>query len=295
MAAWAQGDLPGALAQLPGFVVFDLETAHDAPVGNYAEKGLHECPLDQQHVWKDRSQIIEFAGVDLHTGARLAVQCRPEFRWTDVVSPAARAFAEDHGHDRIIQDETLPTFAARWRDEVHPFLRRAAKGPFGQLALVAHCGDLFDFGVLFKELERLQLSLDVQVVLFDPVRTLKRHFGREFGTGGQLSLRQLHKRFVPTLGTSAPHAAHRALGDCEALLEVLQHWPELRELLAWEVGQSMLPNGAAASGCALLCKTLAAPAGSPDVPGMATEATALRATAAEFVPGVPWAAGLGAA
>lgn len=260
-AAWAPRHARSSVrklsaVELPGIVIFDLETAHDAPQGTYAEKNLHECPPSQQHVWKNRSQIIEFAAVDVRTGERFEARCRPEFRWEDVISPAARAFARDHGHDLIIQDMELPTFADRWLDEVHPFLCRAA-GSGGRLAMIAHCGDRFDFAVLSRELKKHGLPVDFRAEHFDPVRTLKQRFGPDFGGGGQLALRRLHERFVPP--PAAPRAAHRALSDCEALLDIIQHWPDLRRLLAWEVAETMLAGGSVSSASALLCGVLASP------------------------------------
>merc|ERR1711974_177574 len=73
-----------------GVVVFDLEAAHDSSVGTYAEKNIHECPPDSQHLWKSRAQIIEFAGIDLVTAERCECVCRPDFSWDEVRSHAAR-------------------------------------------------------------------------------------------------------------------------------------------------------------------------------------------------------------
>lgn len=280
-SCWARA----SLGVLPGVVIFDLETAHDAPVGTYADRNLHECPPDQQHLWKERSQIIEFAAVDVRTGERFQVQCRPEFRWEDVISPAARAFAEDHDHDRIIKDVTLPTFAERWWSEVEPFLRQAA-GASGRLAMIAHCGDRFDFAVLSREIRRLALSSAVGVEYVDPVSVLKQSFGPAFGGGGQLSLRRLSERFVPETLLTARAAAHHALSDCEALLEVVQHWPELRELLAWEVARRSLPSSEVPCASALLREMFEC----PGLGELGQAAVVLRSSAAEFVPGTPWEA-----
>lgn len=73
----------------------------------------------------------------------------PEFNWEDVKSPAARLFAEDHGHDVIIKDQSLPYFREVWTHEVLPFLWRAS-GRSGQLAMLAHNGNAFDYYVLQK-------------------------------------------------------------------------------------------------------------------------------------------------
>merc|ERR1719487_761248 len=76
-----------------GLVVYDLETIHDAERGIYADKGMFECSASEAMTWKTRSQIIEFAAIDLVSGERIQTRCRPEFRWCDVRSEAAWQFA----------------------------------------------------------------------------------------------------------------------------------------------------------------------------------------------------------
>ncbi|CAE8720844.1 unnamed protein product, partial [Polarella glacialis] len=142
-----------------GVVVYDLETIHDFERGNYAERGLHECAQDEQIEWKSRSQIIEFAAIDVLTGEAICVRSRPEFGWDQVKSYAARLFAEDHGHSEIIKDQTLPYFQDLWTTQVIPFLNRAA-GPSGSLAMLAHNGDAFDHYILEKEMKRLSLPME---------------------------------------------------------------------------------------------------------------------------------------
>eukprot|EP00435_Cladocopium_sp_Y103_P071361 s171_g37.t1 len=63
-----------------GLIVYDIETAHDAERGNYAEKGIHECRQHEQIEWKSRSQIIEFAAVDVLTGESICAleDCGPK-------------------------------------------------------------------------------------------------------------------------------------------------------------------------------------------------------------------------
>eukprot|EP00913_Durusdinium_trenchii_P017164 g16141.t1 len=205
--------------------------------------GLHECAQDEQIEWKSRSQIIEFAAVDVLTGESICVRSRPEFSWDDVRSGAARLFAEDHGHADIIKDQTLPFFSEVWTHEVFPFLWRAS-GNSGHLAMLAHNGDAFDHYVLMKEIKRLQLPMEggPTLVGFDPIRSLKSAYGQGFGQGGLLALRQLYKDKVPA-GRSL--RAHQAMDDCVMLMEVIQHWSELNFLLASDIAhqmQQMMPH-----------------------------------------------------
>ncbi|CAK0899811.1 unnamed protein product [Prorocentrum cordatum] len=219
-----------------GTVIYDLEAIHDAERGIYASKGLFECEHSEHIVWKRRSQVIQFAAVDLRTGERFRVSCRPKFEWDEVRSPAAREFAEDHGHDLIVKDMRLPHFEDRWKDEIMPFLKRAA-GKSGRLAMIAHNGDKFDHYVLGKELCDLKLSSSGQLSLhcFDPVRTLKGLHGEDYGTGGQLRLETLHSRHVPADRVGARTGQHQAIDDCLMLREVLAHWQHLAEALAAEI------------------------------------------------------------
>jgi len=308
-----------------GVVIYDLETIHDAERGTYHEKGLHECAASEQITWKRRSQIIEFAAVDLHSGTRINVRSRPEFQWADVRSPAARCFAEDHGHDKIIQDESLPQFKDRWASEVLPFLKHAAGG-HGRLAMIAHNGDAFDHIVLEKELVRLGLAGDLALELhrFDPIRTLKRHYGQDYGSCGQLALKALHAQHVQQR-TGGDLTPHQAMDDCFMLIEVLSRWQDLGSLLADEIAgefYSAKPVEVSAA-AALLRVRFACPAhtavrGTPPPPpplrgGSSAGAQAggtplmlpppppvlppeplgsheLRSAAAEFVPGVQWTA-----
>merc|ERR1719265_262625 len=60
-----------------GVVVYDLETIHNADRGTYAARGIHECSYDEQMIWKSKSQIIEFAAVEVISGQQICVQCRP--------------------------------------------------------------------------------------------------------------------------------------------------------------------------------------------------------------------------
>jgi len=288
-----------------GVVIYDLETIHDAERGTYHEKGLHECAASEQITWKSRSQIIEFAAVDVHSGTRLLLRCRPEFDWADVRSPAARCFAEDHGHDQIIKDESLPFFRTRWEEEVIPFLKRAA-GSSGRLAMIAHNGDAFDHYVLDKELTRLGLSdgLPLELHRFDPIRTLKTHFGQDYGTCGQLALKALHAQHVQHRagGELAPH---QAMDDCLMLMEVLSRWLDLGTLLAEEIASEICQEaGEVPASSALLRVRFACPAHTA-VPGVPPPPPPLppppadeeaeppsghefRLGAVEFVPGVPW-------
>jgi len=274
-----------------GVVVYDLETIHDAERGTYFEKGLHECAASEQITWKRCSQIIEFAAIDLRSGASIVKRCRPEFQWADVRSPAARRFAEDHGHDRIVQDPTLPKFDACWVSEVVPFLESAA-GRSMKIAMIAHNGDAFDHFVLEKELQRLGLSGSLALSLhsFDPIRTLKQHYGQDYGSGGQLTLNALHEQHV-----HPGHAGqqHQALDDCRMLLEVLSHWRELSELLAAEIAGCFCAGDGEvdAADVATLLSLYFSHMHVSKAGGAAPAAPAgheLRVGATEFVPGVPW-------
>lgn len=280
-----------------GVVIYDLETIHDAERGTYFEKGLHECAASEQITWKRRSQIIEFAAIDLRSGARLVKRCRPEFKWADVRSPAARRFAEDHGHDQIIQDSTLPQFNECWVNEVMPFLQSAA-GKSKQIAMIAHNGDAFDHFVLEKELQRLGLSdgLPLSLHRFDPVRTLKRHYGQDYGWGGRLTLNALHEHHVPPRQV---WQQHQALDDCQMLLEVLSHWQELNQLLAVEIANCFCgDDGEVATASAVLgiCICFGNDLRAREVnhrsPPHEEHAAGheLRVGAMEFVPGVLWTA-----
>eukprot|EP00411_Alexandrium_monilatum_P037573 CAMPEP_0175412752 /NCGR_PEP_ID=MMETSP0095-20121207/42799_1 /TAXON_ID=311494 /ORGANISM="Alexandrium monilatum, Strain CCMP3105" /LENGTH=424 /DNA_ID=CAMNT_0016711769 /DNA_START=9 /DNA_END=1283 /DNA_ORIENTATION=- len=243
-----------------GLVVYDLETTHDAERGTYHEKGIHECAASEQITWKRRSQIIEFAAVDLHSGTRFLSRCRPEFEWSDVRSTAARRFAQDHGHDQIILDESLPHFRERWVTEVMPFLIRAA-GSSGRLAMIAHNGDAFDHFVLDKELSRLGLSdaLPLEMHRFDTIRTLKQRFGQDYGTCGQLALKALHAQHVQHR-VEGELASHQALNDCLMLVEVLSRWQELGELLAQEIANDICEDVQVPAASALLKVRFACPA-----------------------------------
>eukprot|EP00434_Breviolum_minutum_P037675 symbB.v1.2.033416.t1/scaffold4149.1/size43842/1 len=209
-----------------GIIIYDLETIHDSERGNYAEKGLHECSQEEQIEWKSRSQIIEFAAVDVLTGNSICVRSRPEFGWEDVKSAAARLFAEDHGHAEIIRDQSLPFFAEVWAQEVLPFLWRASGGS-RNLAMLAHNGDHFDHYVLTKEIKRLNLSMEggPSLVGFDPVTVLKNYYGPQYGTGGLLQLKTLYQQ--------------HAMDDCVMLMEVIQHWQDLNMLLAQAIAAQM--------------------------------------------------------
>ncbi|CAJ1340667.1 unnamed protein product [Effrenium voratum] len=220
-----------------GVVLYDLETIHDAERGNYAEKGLHECAQDEQMEWKSRSQIIEFAAVNVLTGESICVRSRPDFGWEEVRSHAARLFAEDHGHADIVRDQTLPFFKEVWTHEVFPFLWRAA-GNSGNLAMLAHNGDAFDHIILAKEIKRLDLNMEggPSLLTFDPIRTLKRQYGPTYGSGGVLALRQLYQEHVPGTRTLR---AHQAMDDCLMLLEVIQHWADLNFLLASDIASDL--------------------------------------------------------
>jgi len=286
---------PSASSDSFGVVVYDLETVHDAERGVYAIKGLYECTADEQMLWKERSQIIEFAGIDVWTGARLLVRCRPEFRWCDVRSPAARQFAEDHGHDRIVQDESLVHFSQSWLTEVTPFLAKAA-GRSRRLAMVAHNGDSFDHYVLEKELLRLGLggTLPVALYKFDPIRTLKTHYGQGFGVNGRLALKALHTEHVVT-PTSEQLSPHQALNDCIMLMEVLSKWRDLSVLMAAEIATCFANNDAEEA--AALCQTLmlrfsvlqpppAAPTPPPVQPPYVTPAVQTPANPSNFPPQV---------
>jgi len=224
-----------------GVIVYDLETIHDAERGNYAERGLHECTADEQIEWKSRSQIIEFAAIDVLTGETICVRSRPEFSWNDVKSFAARLFAEDHGHAEIIKDTTLPYFYELWTSEVVPFLWRASRNT-GNLSLIAQNGDSFDHYILQKEIQRLDLSMEgcPALVGFDPIRTVKRQFGQNYGSGGMLALRQLYNQYVPQKPDKILKA-HQAMDDCVMLLEVIQYWTELAMLLSSEMASQLTP------------------------------------------------------
>lgn len=222
-----------------GVVIFDLETVHDAERGTYFEKGLHECASQDQWIWKSRSQIIQFGAVDLHNGNRLNVECRPKFTWDKVISPAARQFAEDHGHDQIVQNESLPHFLEPWQDKVVPFLVHAA-GRSKQLALIAHNGENFDEMVLAEEDKRLGLfhhlrNAGITWFFFDPIKTLKNKYGQDYGTCGKLSLAVLYAEHVG----EKKQQSHQALDDCLMLLEVLSKWEDLRDLLAQDISQRL--------------------------------------------------------
>lgn len=258
-----------------GVVIYDLETSHDAERGTYHEKGLHECSSSEQIQWKKRSQIIEFAAIDLHSGKRLLSRCRPEFQWEDVISPAARCFAEDHGHDKIIQDESLPQFKECWPTEVLPFLKKAA-GSTGRLAMIAHNGDAFDHFVLEKELIRLELGLpsdlNLELHRFDPIRTLKHTFGQDYGSGGQLALKALHAHHVQQR-VGEDLAPHQAMNDCIMLAEVLSRWQELGNLLSDEIAgdickadEASAPAAAAALRVRFACPAHRAVKGVPPPP-----------------------------
>lgn len=303
--------LPGTF-QLPynaprpvefGTVVYDLETIHDAERGIYANKGLFECERSEQIVWKRQSQVIQFAAVDLRTGERLRVSCRPKFEWGDVKSPAAREFAEDHGHDRIVKDMSLPFFEDRWKDEIMPFLKRAA-GKFSRLAMIAHNGDKFDHYVLDKELCGRRLNPSGQLCLhcFDPIRTLKGLHGEDYGIGGRLRLETLHNQHVPADRREGCPDQHEALNDCLMLREVLAHWTHLAGALAFEISRAFCAN---AGEVALGYMQVASLFGYPREPGATSEKPAaadaggtggttpyyeMSVGAAEFVPGVPWTA-----
>jgi len=289
-----------------GVVIYDLETIHDAERGTYHAKGLYECSASEQIVWKRRSQIIEFAALDVLSGERLRVRCRPDFSWDEVRSYAARCFAEDNGHDHIVKDESLPEFRQAWANEVVPFLRQTA-GEGQQVAMIAHNGDSFDHFVLEKELNRLELSDKLPLVLhrFDPIRTLKQNFGQYYGCGGQLALRLLHAQFVGThVQDNAPQ--HEALTDCIMLQEVLSSWHELSAFLAVDILSELFTGSTEEASTALTALTmyLACPEASetPNLRWQPLETTcgnrrmlpqgraygSLNCNAAEFVPGAPW-------
>jgi len=217
-----------------GVIVYDLETIHDAERGTYVAKGIHECSYEEQMIWKRQSQIIEFAAIDIVSGHQICVRSRPEFRWENVRSHAARTFAEDHGHDKIVKDETLPYFKDVWVTDILPFLRSCA-GTSNSLAIIAHNGDNFDHFVMAKELSRLGLMDEMPLVLhkFDPIRSLKNQFGQDFGSGGRLALGAVHSRYVPE--AQRGDVVHQALADCVMLLEVIAHWVILRALLSTEI------------------------------------------------------------
>lgn len=246
-------------------MIYDLETIHDFERGNYAEKGMHECSSEEQRLWKERSQIIEFAAINVLTGEQMCVRCRPEFSWEEVRSEAAKLFARDHGHDLIIRDQSLGFFRDVWDREVAPFLARAA-GPAGVLGMVAHNGDQFDHIVLGKELKRLNLCLFradsnlhpnyppiAKMVGFDTIRTLKTKYGDYSGRGGQWSLRSLHSRHVQSRSEDGSEAflssprkdprEHHAMGDCELLMEVLENWPDLASTIAREIAKTLSHEG----------------------------------------------------
>lgn len=252
-----------------GVVFYDLETIHDAERGIHFDRGLFECTADEQFVWKERSQIIEFAAVHIQSGLSIETQCRPEFAWEAVRSPAAKLFAEDHGHDKIVRDLSLPTFKTRWREVILPFLRKVAE-PYQRLAMVAHNGDNFDHLVLAKELRRLGLEIQAEVLFLDPIAALKRLHGPTYGNGGQLALAKLHERCVGTVGTVG---VHHALQDCKTLLEIVHRWTELAQVLRFEISSW---------------------AGFDDVEEYGVECqwdssvSDLRLDAPEFVPGLPW-------
>lgn len=219
-----------------GIIVYDLETIHNAERGTYLARGIHECSYDEQMTWKMASNIIEFAAVEVVTGRQICVQCRPEFGWSEVKSLAARLFAEDHGHDKIVKDENLGYFPEVWTRDILPYLQKCA-GPSNSIAMIAHNGDNFDSFILEKELRRHGLLEGLPLVKhFDPVRSLKRAFGQEFGLGGMLTLGSLHGRHVPN--PTADQPLHQAFADTWMLLEVITHWVVLRALLAAEIAAS---------------------------------------------------------
>jgi hypothetical protein len=263
-AAVGEGSARSSLEEMSldfGMIVYDLETIHNAERGTYVAKSMHECQPHEQVIWKRQSQIIEFAAVDLLSGDHICVRSRPEFSWSDVRSPAARAFAEDHGHDKIVQDETLPLFRQVWTDSILPFLLKAtgAHAQKKQLAIIAHNGDQFDHFVLQKELDRLGLMPDLQTLAlrnFDPIRTLKQGFGTDFGSGGRLALSTIHSRHVPTAPLEKP--LHQALSDCNMLLEVITHWVALRVLLATEIAVTFAEADQREDLCTKLISVLAA-------------------------------------
>jgi hypothetical protein len=76
---------------------------------------------------------------------------------------------------------------------------------------------------------------------FDPVRTLRRFFGEDFGSGSQLTLDAVYSRHVPASPSTKHHQQfYEAQGDCSRLLEVLTHWVSLSALLAAEIATAFV-------------------------------------------------------
>lgn len=276
------------LASCPcGVIVYDLETIHDAERGIHFDRRIFECSSSEQFIWKERSQVIQFAAVDIGTGASISVSCRPEFTWDDVRSPATRLFAEDHGHDMIVRDTSLPTFATRWQEEILPFLAAAA-GSSQNLAMIAHNGDQFDHVVLMKEIRRLSLELRFTPLFFDPIQVLKRQHGQSYGNGGQLSLAKLYERHGVDCKLTV--GCHQALQDCIALIQVLNGWSELADLLLQEIEDHVLPTAHQAHDVEVMkyrCASVPTPARSTT---SSSNPCSLRVDAPEFIPGALWAA-----
>jgi len=233
---------PTELQKLPaisdfGVVVYDLEAMHTSPRGFYKARGMDERaqPEHEDDEWKKSSEIIMFGARSLLLSEGLNAVCRPSFAWEAVASEAARQFARDHGHDKIIQDKSLPHFGQLWQEQVRPFLHRSA-GHRGKVAMIALNGHAFDNDLLCRELAKYGFDGDVEMLtFFDPVRILKEEHGEEYGRHGALMLDRLVQDFVgkPRKGR------HEALADADDLLEVLMHHDHLRHLLAARIAKSM--------------------------------------------------------
>jgi hypothetical protein len=108
--------------------------------------------------------------------------------------------------------------------------------------MIAHNGDQFDHFVLEKELMRLSLanSLNLMLHRFDPVVTLKKHFGQEYGFGGQLRLKALHEQYCGKADGLLQE--HDALRDCFMLIEICSHWPQLASLLSQDIATAIFKD-----------------------------------------------------